>query len=793
MKIFEKPYVWSFLGQVKGKPTRENMLAELKQVRGEHFIHITEKWNDANQINVQEYKQILSDSIFVPCPSGWGGDRGLKDCFRLYEALEAGSIPIVEKDDFAYFDKFFPGHPFLQIPSDWLGISNDLESLLEDPKKLQEYNDELIKWWSDYKTNLKSKITEKFKVKRYTSSPHSSNQKKIENSISQSSHPGFQDFLNFLKKSNINSMAEVGVFKGESTIHYAGIVNKIYAIDPWLKDYDLNDKAARLDMDYIEQCFDDNISSFNNIIKIKDLSINACKLIPDNSLDLIYLDAGHSYKSVKEDLVHWIPKIRNNGYIAGHDYFDETSESYKKNGVIHWPGVARAVDEIVGKPKFRFGDSSWAQQLNRTRASNKLAIVIQSCDHYDFLWDGWKNCFLKNWDFSIPAEIYFCTEDKDFTCDGITNIKTGKCETQNINGASTFSSRMKNAIQQIDADYILYLQEDMWPHQPIDSKLFNDAFQYCIDQDLNVLNFGYKLGANRKFNMNNEIFSIDDFKQYTDTYIGGKQVYNRLCSVDHLKSYNPFSVTHHSCFFKKEFLQKYLCIEGETPIENEVKSSHRIHRDHLNQNPKIQGIDYKWYEHVCEGGKLNEIGKSLTFVKTYFTSIDRNIKIQNKWAVILHKLKSGCNVFAATSNLYSVNKKQTIQQYIDVDTDIALCEHNYNAWGCNIESKLSSAYIYIKNSPQTIALIEALHFQLSNIQEDDRFFSYKEQYADYALQKLIESQGDGLKIKKIKNDQFAVSEEIYGKNIEYYKSNPPAYINFDRNVYTEELKKVYFS
>lgn len=61
--VFNKPYVWSFLGQVKGKPTRENMLAELKQVRGEHFIHITERWNDKNQIDVKRYKEILSDSI----------------------------------------------------------------------------------------------------------------------------------------------------------------------------------------------------------------------------------------------------------------------------------------------------------------------------------------------------------------------------------------------------------------------------------------------------------------------------------------------------------------------------------------------------------------------------------------------------------------------------------------------------------------------------------------------------------------------------------------------------------
>ena len=175
-----------------------------------------------------------------------------------------------------------------------------------------------------------------------------------------------------------------------------------------------------------------------------------------------------------------------------------------------------------------------------------------------------------------------------------------------------------------------------------------------------------------------------------------------------------------------------------------------------------------------------------------FTLIDRNFSIKNKWSTILHQLRSQRNVFAATSNLYSVNAKQTIEQYLDADTDIALCEHNYNAWGCNIESSLSSVYIYIKYSPKTLALIEALYFQLSNIKEDDRFFSYKEQYADYELQKLIESQGGVLKVKKIKNDQFAVSEEIYGKNIEHYKSNPPAYINFDRNVYTEELKKVYF-
>jgi len=42
-----------------------------------------------------------------------------------------------------------------------------------------------------------------------------------------------------------------------------------------------------------------------------------------------------------------LPKIKTDGWIGGHDY---TSS---------WPGVIKAVDELLGPPKLKFVDSSW--------------------------------------------------------------------------------------------------------------------------------------------------------------------------------------------------------------------------------------------------------------------------------------------------------------------------------------------------------------------------------------------------------------------------------------------------
>ena len=64
--------------------------------------------------------------------------------------------------------------------------------------------------------------------------------------------------------------------------------------------------------------------------------------INDNLYDIIYIDAHYSYQGVKTNLINSIGKIKNKGYIMGHDYEMNMS---KTNNVYDF-GVKRAVDEF---------------------------------------------------------------------------------------------------------------------------------------------------------------------------------------------------------------------------------------------------------------------------------------------------------------------------------------------------------------------------------------------------------------------------------------------------------------
>jgi hypothetical protein len=56
-------------------------------------------------------------------------------------------------------------------------------------------------------------------------------------------------------------------------------------------------------------------------------------LVSKNSVDVVYFDADHSKQGLARDFDAWIPKVKRDGLLSGHDYS------------IGFPGVIEIVDE----------------------------------------------------------------------------------------------------------------------------------------------------------------------------------------------------------------------------------------------------------------------------------------------------------------------------------------------------------------------------------------------------------------------------------------------------------------
>lgn len=76
-----------------------------------------------------------------------------------------------------------------------------------------------------------------------------------------------------------------------------------------------------------------NTSSIPRFKLLKETSEKAVKRIPNNSVDLIFLDGNHDYSCVSRDLKNYWLKLKKDGILLGHDYCEEQ------------PGVAKAVEE----------------------------------------------------------------------------------------------------------------------------------------------------------------------------------------------------------------------------------------------------------------------------------------------------------------------------------------------------------------------------------------------------------------------------------------------------------------
>lgn len=173
-------------------------------------------------------------------------------------------------------------------------------------------------------------------------------------------------------------IAEVGVLEGTHALSILEVaeqtLERFYLVDPWAEYSDLGqaeskdkvlaaltrkrwDKTAR-NVYHLAMAHADKV----RVVRLP--SVDAADLFADGVFDLVYIDADHSYVPLLDDIIAWLPKIKDHGVISGHDF------------TPRWPDVCRAVEEVFGNSaKHISGGGQWFVDMGESERYNYYQIA----------------------------------------------------------------------------------------------------------------------------------------------------------------------------------------------------------------------------------------------------------------------------------------------------------------------------------------------------------------------------------------------------------------------------------
>jgi predicted O-methyltransferase YrrM len=158
---------------------------------------------------------------------------------------------------------------------------------------------------------------------------------------------GLKDLLEFYQANKEWKVIEIGSYAGASAELISNYVGEITCCDIWEQYIMPLSRATKVYEEFLL-----TKERNKNIIEIKKQSSKLANEYADDFFDMVYIDADHSYKSVKTDISSWFKKVKQGGIICGHDYYMEE--------------VKKAVDEFFGEEKVKyFRDSSWSYKKNK--------------------------------------------------------------------------------------------------------------------------------------------------------------------------------------------------------------------------------------------------------------------------------------------------------------------------------------------------------------------------------------------------------------------------------------------
>lgn len=142
-----------------------------------------------------------------------------------------------------------------------------------------------------------------------------------------------------LRERGAKNGVEVGTDHGQyAEVLCEGIPGlNITCVDPWIAYTEGEETKNQTEVDAIYEEAKKRLVPYNSTI-MRMTSMEAVKVIPDESLDFVFIDGNHEYSYVLEDITEWTKKVKYGGVVAGHDYTDNAERKY---------GVIKAVNQYV--------------------------------------------------------------------------------------------------------------------------------------------------------------------------------------------------------------------------------------------------------------------------------------------------------------------------------------------------------------------------------------------------------------------------------------------------------------
>lgn len=137
----QRKYKWSFVGIVKNQERKKMLETYRENFAQEDYLCRTD-----GKVSTSEMSQMYQDSVFVP------NDRGnvRLDCFRIYEAILAGAIPVLvgtgnELEETFAFSSHSDFPPFV-VADSWPEAVVKCKNLLQETEKLNKLQTANIDW-----------------------------------------------------------------------------------------------------------------------------------------------------------------------------------------------------------------------------------------------------------------------------------------------------------------------------------------------------------------------------------------------------------------------------------------------------------------------------------------------------------------------------------------------------------------------------------------------------------------------------------------------------------------------